>query len=66
LGRVATLRVLPGELRALAVDHRAAFLLAQIDGISTVEMILDVSGMARVDALRFLNGFVEQGIIALD
>ena len=66
LERVATLTVPPAELRALAVDHRGAFLLSQVDGVSTLEMILDVSGMSRMDALRILAGFVDQGIVKLD
>jgi hypothetical protein len=66
LERIATLAVAQAELRALAVDHRGAFLLSQVDGVSTLEMILDVSGMGRVDALRILAGFVEQGIVTLD
>ncbi len=66
LTRVATLTVSPTELRALPVDHRGAFLLSQVDGVSTLDMILDVSGMSRVDALRILIGFAELGIISLD
>jgi hypothetical protein len=66
LEQVATLAVDARELRALPVDHRGAFLLSQVDGVSTLEMILDVSGMSRLDALRILAGFVEQGTITLD
>jgi hypothetical protein len=62
---VPTLAVDQNELRALAVDHRAAFLLSQVDGVSTIEMILDISGMPRADGLRFVIGFLEQGIIRL-
>jgi hypothetical protein len=66
LERVATLAVDARELRALPVDHRGAFLLSQVDVVSTLAMILDVSGMSRLDALRILAGFVEQGTITLD
>ena len=62
---VPTLAVDQNELRALAVAHRAAFLLSQVDGVSTIEMILDISGMPRADGLRFVIGFLEQGIIRL-
>lgn len=66
LGRVASLAVAASELRTLAVDHRGAFLLSQIDGLSTIEMILDVCGMSRLDALRILAELVQQGIVTLD
>jgi hypothetical protein len=39
--------------------------LSLVDGVSTVEMILDVSGMPRLDALRILNELVQQRIVAL-
>jgi hypothetical protein len=66
LARVPTLTVDPSEVRTLPVDHRGAFLLSQVDGVSTVEMILDVSGMSRLEALRILCAFSDQGIIRLD
>lgn len=56
----------PAELHALALDHRAGFVLACIDGGSSIEEILDVSGMPVLDALRTLFDLVQQGIIVLE
>jgi hypothetical protein len=56
----------PAELHALALDHRAGFVLACIDGESSVEEILDVSGMPVLDALRTLFDLVQQGVIVLE
>lgn len=39
----------------LTLDHRAGFLLAQIDGQLTLESLLDVAGMPRLQALRLLQ-----------
>lgn len=57
--------VVPRErLRWLSLDHRAGFLLSRIDGASTVEDILDVSGMPMLDALRILAELVTKQVIA--
>jgi hypothetical protein len=56
--------IVPGtQMRWLSIDHRAGFVLSLIDGVSTVEMILDVSGMARLDALRILHDLMQQRIV---
>jgi hypothetical protein len=52
------------QMRWLSIDHRAGFVLSLIDGTSTVETILDVSGMPRLDALRILNELVQQKVVA--
>jgi hypothetical protein len=57
----------PGdEIRWLSLDHRAGFVLSLIDGSSTVEELLDISGMNRLDALRILYTLFDQRVIALD
>ena len=67
LDRVPTLAIEPARLTSLSVDHRAGFLLSQVDGRSmTLEMIVDVSGMPRVEALRLLLQLLEQGILRVD
>jgi hypothetical protein len=65
LDRVPTLVVQRSQLRWLSMDHRAGFILSLIDGSSTLEMILDVSGMARLDAMRILQELLQQKIVAL-
>lgn len=53
------------ELRWLNLDHRAGFLLSLVDGTSTIEEVLDISGMPRLDALRILTSLLEQRVIRL-
>jgi hypothetical protein len=53
------------QLRWLSLDHKAGFLLSLVDGVSSVEMIIDVSGMPELDTLRILAELTQQRIIAL-
>lgn len=53
------------QIRWLSLDHRAGFLLSLVDGASTIEELLDISGMPRLDALRILYGLLDQRVIAL-
>jgi hypothetical protein len=52
------------QMQWLSIDHRAGFVLSLIDGFSTLEMIIDVSGMQKLDALRILHALVQQRIVA--
>lgn len=56
----------PDQIRWLSLDHRAGFLLSLIDGSCSIEELLDVSGMSRLDALRILFNLLEQRVIALE
>ncbi len=56
----------PDQIRWLSLDHRAGFLLSMVDGTSSIEEILDVSGMTRLDALRILFTLLEQQVIVLE
>jgi hypothetical protein len=53
------------EIRWLSLDHRAGFLLSLVDGDSSIETLLDISGMPRLEALRILYGLLDQRVIAL-
>lgn len=64
LDRVPVVSVARDQLRWLSIDHRAGFVLSLIDGVSTVEMLLDVTGMPELDALRILSELVQQRIIS--
>lgn len=64
LDRVPTVMVSRDQLRWLSIDHRAGFVLSLVDGVSSIEMILDVSGMTELDALRILSELAQQRIIA--
>jgi hypothetical protein len=65
LDRVPVVEVAREQLRWLSIDHRAGFVLSLVDGVSSLEMILDVSGMPSLDALRILYELVQQRIISL-
>jgi hypothetical protein len=65
LDRVPSVLVQRAQLRWLSIDHRAGFVLSLIDGASTIEMILDVCGMPRLDAIRILHELVAQKVVAL-
>jgi hypothetical protein len=53
------------QIRWLSLDHRAGFLLSLVDGISSIEELLDISSMPRLEALRILHGLLDQRVIAL-
>jgi hypothetical protein len=63
--QVATLAVPPEQITWLSLDHRAGFLLSLIDGTLSIEEILDVSGMSRLDALRIMYTLVQQNVVML-
>jgi hypothetical protein len=65
LHRVPTITMGPDQIRWLSLDHRSGFLLSMIDGISSVDDLLDVSGMQRLDALRIICELLDQRVIGL-
>jgi len=54
------------ELQWLSIDHRAGFLVAQVDGAITVEELLEICGMPKLDALRILQELLQQKVITLE
>jgi hypothetical protein len=68
-GRLGSLKQVPvmavprAELKWLSLDHRAGFVLSLVDGTSTMEEIIDVSGMAPLEVLRTLFDLVVQRVI---
>ena len=67
LGKLETIpRVLlkDDEIIWLNLDHRAGFVLAQIDGTVSFEDLFSVSGMSRIDTARILAQLVEEGVIS--
>ena len=64
LHRVAVVKVSAGDLLRLDLDHRSGFLLSLIDGLGTIEVLLDVCAMPRKDALRALFALVQDGVVA--
>jgi len=65
LDQVVRVAVPNDQIRWLTLDHRAGFLLSLIDGGSTVDQILDISGMTRLDALRIMYQLLDQRVISL-
>jgi hypothetical protein len=56
----------PQEIAKLPIDHRAGFLLGFIDGMQTLEEILDVCAMPPSEALDLIRALVEMNVIALE
>ena len=65
LSQVVSVQVAAAQVRWLSLDHRAGFLLSLVDGQLTLEQLLDISGMPRLEALRLLHGLYEQQIISV-
>ena len=65
LDQIVAVAVDSDQIRWLTLDHRAGFLLSLIDGGSTVDQILDISGMKRLDALRIMYQLLDQRVISL-
>lgn len=64
-GKILRVAMPPDEIRWLALDHKAGFLLACVDGISTIEEVLDVSCMQAFEAIRILHDFRELGVVEI-
>jgi hypothetical protein len=54
------------ELRWLGLDHRSGFLLSRVDGLATVEEVLDICGMPRLEALKTLVELLNRGAIRVE
>lgn len=63
LAKIPRVAMLPEEIRWLSLDHKAGFLLACIDGTSSIEEVLDVACMQEFEAIRILHDFRELGVI---
>jgi hypothetical protein len=66
LDRVPVVAMAPEPTGSRAIDSRAGVLLPLIDGVSTLQTIIDVCGMPRLDALRALQDLVQRGTVAFE
>jgi len=66
LDRVLVLSVSLNDLRTLPLDPQAAFVVSRVDGVSSIEMLLDVCAMPRLDALAALVRLVEEGVLRVE
>jgi hypothetical protein len=64
--RIVSVALSESQLRWLGLDHRSGFLLSRVDGVSTVEELLDICGMPRLEALKTLADLLERGAIRLE
>jgi tetratricopeptide (TPR) repeat protein len=64
LGSVPRLVIKPEEIMWLNLDHRAGFLLSQIDGAVDYENLFALSGLPRLDTARILAALLLDGVIA--
>jgi tetratricopeptide (TPR) repeat protein len=62
-GAIPRLAIQPEEVMWLNLDHRAGFLLAQIDGTVNYEDLFALSGLPRLDTARILVALLQQGVI---
>lgn len=53
----------PDEIVWLNLDHRAGFVLAQIDGTVSIDDLYAVCGLSRLDTAKILAELVEQGVM---
>ena len=53
------------EIAAAPIDHRAGFLLAHVDGVTTVAGLVDVCGMAEEEVAEILERLRRLGIVAV-
>jgi tetratricopeptide (TPR) repeat protein len=63
LSRVPRLAIKPEEILWLNLDHRAGFLLAQIDGMVDYDSLFALSGLPRLDTARILANLIADGVI---
>jgi tetratricopeptide (TPR) repeat protein len=63
LTRIPRLAIKPEEIMWLNLDHRAGFLLSQIDGAVDYETLFALSGLPRLDTARILAGLLADDVI---
>lgn len=63
LTNVPRLAIKPEEVMWLNLDHRAGFLLSQIDGQIDYESLFALSGLPRLDTARILASLLSEGVI---
>ena len=63
LSGVPRLAIHAEEVMWLNLDHRAGFLLAQVDGTVTLDDLFALSGLPRLDTARILASLFAEGVI---
>jgi tetratricopeptide (TPR) repeat protein len=63
MSSIPRLAIKPEEVLWLNLDHRAGFLLAQIDGTVNYEDLFALSGLPRLDTARILSTLLQEGVV---
>lgn len=69
LRRLGSLSAIPRLMRPmqdLELDQRSGFVCSFIDGASSIEDIIDVSGVPKLEVLRILDDLVAQGGVSVE
>jgi response regulator RpfG family c-di-GMP phosphodiesterase len=53
------------DLGAASLDHRAGYLLTFVDGVASLEGLLDTTGLPRLDVLHILDGLVRAAVVRM-
>jgi hypothetical protein len=62
-GSAPQIAIPPSQLAALQIEARAGFVLSLIDGRSSVDELVDISGLSRSETIRILHGLLKRGVI---
>ena len=63
--KIPQIAVAGSEVRWLGLDHRAGFILSRVDGHSSIDELVDLSGMARHEALKILVELIDAGALSI-
>lgn len=63
LSGVPVIAVKPDEIIWLNLDHRAGFVLSQIDGVVSYDDLYAICGMSRIDTARILAQLVQEKLV---
>lgn len=53
------------HLSDLRLDHRAGYVISQVDGLMTFEDLIELSGMSRIETLAVLCQLMDQDVIGI-
>jgi hypothetical protein len=63
LGHTPRVRLRQQEIVWQSLDHREGFILSQIDGRTSFDDVIEISGMDELEATRILARLVEHDVI---
>jgi hypothetical protein len=61
--RVLRIAVPDQWIAEMALDPRVAYLMSRIDGVSSIDAILDISGMSEAEGMQVLVELLEEGVL---